>query len=307
MKDHTSRRVVFAALSANLVIAAVKYVVAVISGSSAMLAEAIHSTTDTLNQVLLLVGMRGSRRRADELHPFGFAGESYFWSFIVAIMLFTMGAVFSVWEGVHKLLHPEPIENVLFVYIVLLFAMAAEGYSFWVASREVNRQRRSSSVLAYLRQTKKSALIVVFLEDFAALTGLLTALVLVGLQQLTGVLVFDGIASIIIGGILGTVAVFLGREIKSLLIGESADPALVSGVVEIVRQAPAVQRILDVRTLQMGPDEVLLALKLEFAATLHADQISDRINEMEVRIRARYPEARRIFIEPDVYRDTAGD
>ena len=233
----SSKSVIFAAFSANLFIALVKFVVAFFSASSAMLAEAIHSTADTLNQVLLFVGIKKAAKKADELHPFGFSGEAYFWSFIVAIILFTTGAIFSIYEGIHKLRHPAPVNHIQYALLVLVIAIIAEFFSLRIAFSKINIERGKTGLVTYLRQSKKAELIVVFLEDSAALIGLAIALIALLTEHFTGILFFDGLASILIGILLAVTALFMGNETKSLLIGESADPAMLRKI-----QTAAAQR-----------------------------------------------------------------
>lgn len=297
----SSKSVIMVALSANLFIAVVKFLVAALTGSSAMLAEAVHSVADTMNQVFLLIGIKRGRREPDSLHPFGFASELYFWSFIVAIILFTAGAIFSIYKGTHKILHPEPLDHIEFAFAVLVFSIIAEGIAFLKAFRKIQRERRDSGILRYLRQTKKSELIVVFLEDLAAITGLGIALVLLLVQHFTGILILDGIASIIIGIILTVVAIFLGNEVRSLLIGESADPLVLKEISDIFAHEESISRIIYMKSLQMGPDDILLAVKAEFNKYLSTCEISTVINGIEGEIRQRYPEIKKIFIEPDMY------
>jgi cation diffusion facilitator family transporter len=286
---------------ANLFIAVMKLAVALLTGSSAMLAEAIHSFADTANQVLLLIGIKKGEKAPDHLHPFGFSGELYFWSFIVAIILFTAGGVFSIYEGIHKLYHPQPIENINYAFLVLIFAIAAEGAAFYKALQKINKERQRIPVYKYLRETKKSELIVVFLEDLAAISGLVTALGLILLQHLTGILVFDGIASIIIGLILCIVAIFLGKEIRSLLIGESADPKIIEKIAAIFRQEESIDRLIHIKSLQLGPCDILVSAKAEFNHRLTSIEISNLINGIEKEIRQKYPDVKKIFIEPDIY------
>ena len=293
---------VFYAFVANLVIACVKLFVAFITRSSAMLAEAIHSGADTLNQVFLLIGIRRGRRQPDNLHPFGFSGELYFWSFIVAIMLFTLGAFFSIYEGIHKLRHPVRLERIEYALLVLAVSLILEGIAFGRALRKVNGERHGKGLVDYLKQTKKSELIVVFMEDLAAITGLLIALFLLGIQRLTGLVILDGIASICIGVILAFVAFFLGYETKSLLIGEAADAALILGVTEIFSAEESINTLIQIKSLQMGPEDVLLAVKAEFNPLLTAVEISHLINGIEADIRGRFPQVKKIFIEPDILR-----
>lgn len=299
----SSRTVIFTALLANVFIALVKFIVAALTFSSAMLAEAIHSAADTLNQVLLLVGIKKGKRAPDSLHPFGFSGELYFWSFIVAIILFSAGAVFSIFEGIHKLLHPVPIENVGYAFAVLIFSIIAEGIAFLNAYKKIKRERGNQSVFSYLRRTKKSELIVVFLEDLAAISGLSAALLLIFLEHITGILIFDGIASIIIGLILTVVALFMGNETRSLLLGESADPRLIKRISAIFNEEESINHVIYIKSLQLGPEDILISVKAEFNERLNAREISNIINAVEKEIRTQFPDVKKIFIEPDVYKN----
>jgi cation diffusion facilitator family transporter len=301
-KAKSSKTVIMAAFSANLLIALVKFTVAWLSASSAMLAEAVHSTADTLNQVLLFVGVKKAAKKADELHPFGFSGEAYFWSFIVAIILFTSGALFSVYEGVQKLRHPAPVTHLPLALLVLGIAMAAEGSSLRIAFKKTNIERGRTGMIAYLRLTKKAELIVVFLEDTAALIGLTIALAALLLEHFTGVLFFDGLASILIGILLAATALFMGNETKSLLIGESADPALLRKIRLLLLKEDSISRVIHIRSLHLGADDILLAIKAEFNPRLNAKQICILINGIEADIRNFYPEVNKIFIEPDIFR-----
>ena len=298
---HSSVSVILFALFANLFIAVVKFIVAFITASSAMLAEAIHSLADSMNQILLLIGIRRGRRQPDSLHPFGFSGELYFWSFIVAIILFTLGAVFSIYEGIHKIRHPEPIKNIMIAILVLGVSILAEGAAFFRAFRRVTRERGELSIISYLRATKKSELIVVFLEDLAAITGLTVALALITIQHFTGILILDGVASIVIGVILAIVALFLGNETKSLLIGESADPLIIKQVTKMFDEDESVNRLIFIKSLQLGPEDILLAVKLEFDHRLTSVEISNIINSFEKEIRYHFPDIKKIFIEPDIF------
>ena len=301
-KATSSKTVILAAFSANLFIAMVKYVVAFFSASSAMLAEAIHSTADTLNQVLLFVGIKKAAKKADELHPFGFSGEAYFWSFIVAIILFTSGAIFSIYEGVQKLRHPEPVAYLPLALLVLGVAIVAEGISLRVAFRKINIERGKTGLVAYLRQSKKAELIVVFLEDTAALIGLAIAMAALLLEHFTGILFFDGLASVLIGLLLAVTALFMGNETKSLLIGESADPALLRRIRLQLLHEDSIQRVIHIRSLHLGSEDILLAIKAEFDPQLSSRQICNLINGIESELRAHYPQINKIFIEPDIFR-----
>lgn len=299
--SHSSKPVIMTALVANFFIAIMKLVVAFITGSSAMLAESIHSFADTSNQIFLLVGLKKGEKAPDMLHPFGFSGELYFWSFIVAIILFSAGGVFSIYEGIHKLNHPQPIENVGYAFAVLALSIIAEGIAFYKASRKINKERLDISIYQYLRSTKKSELIVVFLEDLAAVCGLTTALALIFLQHITGILIFDAIASMIIGLILCVVAIFLGNEIRSLLIGESADPKIIKQIADIFQQEESIDRVIFIKSLQLGPDDILLAVNAEFNHRLTAAEINNLIDGIEKEICAKFPDVKKIFIEPDIY------
>ena len=303
-KAKSSKTVIMAAFIANLFIALVKFAVAWLSASSAMLAEAIHSTADTLNQVLLFIGIKKAARKADELHPFGFSGEAYFWSFIVAIILFTSGAIFSIYEGVQKLRHPAPVAHVPVALIVLGAAMIAEAVSLRVAFKKINIERGGTGLIPYLRNSKKAELIVVFLEDTAALIGLAIAMTALLLEHFTGILFFDGLASILIGLLLAVTALFMGNETKSLIIGESADPELLRKIRLLLLREESISRVIHIRSLHLGADDILLAIKAEFNPRLNSKQICNLINGIEADIRSHYPGVNKIFIEPDIFRKT---
>jgi cation diffusion facilitator family transporter len=298
----SSKSVVFAAFSANLFIAAVKFVVAYFSASSAMLAEAVHSSADTLNQILLFVGIKKAAKKADELHPFGFSGEAYFWSFIVAIILFTSGAIFSVYEGVRKLRHPAPVEHIQYALLVLGIAVVAEALSLRVAFRKINIERGKTGIITYLRRSKKAELIVVFLEDSAALIGLAIALAALLAEHFTGIYLFDGLASILIGVVLAFTALFIGNETRSLIIGESADPALLRKIRLLLLREDSITRVIHIRSLHLGAEDILLAIKAEFSGHLNVEQMCNLINGLEKEIRTQFPEVNKIFFEPDIYR-----
>jgi cation diffusion facilitator family transporter len=298
----SSKSVVFAAFSANLFIALVKFVVAYFSASSAMLAEAVHSSADTLNQILLFVGIKKAARKADELHPFGFSGEAYFWSFIVAIILFTSGAIFSVYEGVRKLRHPAPVEHIQYAFLVLGIAIFAEALSLRVAFRKINVERGKTGLIAYLRKSKKAELIVVFMEDSAALIGLAIALAALLAEHFTGIYFFDGLASILIGVVLALTALFIGNETRSLIIGESADPAMLRKIRLLLLREDSITKVIHIRSLHLGAEDILLAIKAEFSEHLNVEHICNLINGLEKEIRAQFPEVTKIFFEPDIFR-----
>jgi cation diffusion facilitator family transporter len=298
----SSKSVVFAAFSANLFIAAVKFLVAWVTASSAILAEAVHSSADTLNQVLLFVGIKKAAKKADELHPFGFSGEAYFWSFIVAIILFTSGAIFSVYEGVRKLRHPAPVEHIQYAFLVLGIAIIAETLSLRVAFRKINVERGKTGIITYLRRSKKAELIVVFMEDSAALIGLAIALAALLAEHFTGIYLFDGLASVLIGVLLAFTALFIGNETRSLIIGESADPAMLRKVRLLLLREDSITRVIHIRSLHLGVEDILLAIKAEFSEHLNVEHVCNLINGLEKEIRVQFPEVNKIFFEPDIYR-----
>jgi cation diffusion facilitator family transporter len=301
-KAKSSKSVIMAAFIANLLIALVKFMAALFTASSAMLAEAVHSTADTLNQILLFVGIKKAAKQADELHPFGFSGEAYFWSFIVAIVLFTSGAIFSIYEGVQKLLHPAPVEHLPAALLVLAIAVTAEATSLRVAFKRINMDRGKTGLVSYLHQTKKAELVVVFLEDSAAIAGLTLALAALLAEYFTGILFFDGLASVMIGVLLAVTAFLMGNETKSLIIGEGADPALLRRIRLLLLKEESITQVIHIRSLHLGANDVLLAIKAEFSPMLTPRQICSLINGIEADIRSNYPEVNKIFIEPDIYR-----
>ncbi len=298
----SSKSVIMAAFIANMFIALVKFVVAFFTASSAMLAEAIHSTADTLNQVLLFIGIKKAAKKADELHPFGFSGEAYFWSFIVAIILFTTGAIFSIFEGLYKLRHPAPVAHLPVALLVLAAAIIAEAVSLRVAVKKINAERGATGLAAFLHRTKKAELVVVFLEDTAALVGLAIALVALLIEFFSGILFFDGLASVLIGALLGVTALVMGYETKSLIIGEGADPALLRQIRSLLLNEESIIRVINIRSLHLGADDILLAIKAEFDPRLNSVQICSLINGIESDIRDGFPGVTKIFIEPDIYR-----
>ena len=286
-------------LAVNAVIAASKGVAAAITGSGAMLAETLHSFADCGNQLLLLKGVRATRRPPDRAHPLGYGRAMYFYSFIVALLLFFGGGVFSVYEGVHKLEHPEPVEDTGIALIILLVSIALEGWSTIGNIRVMNQRRGNTGFLRYLRATKDSDLIVVFGENSAAVLGLALAMAALGMAHETGDGRWDAAGSIAIGVVLICVATFLAREVKSLLVGEAADPALLKSFEELADIDPNVEQVLNVLTLQQGPGEIVVAAKLKFRSGMETDALVEAINAFERELKARVPEVRWSFIEPD--------
>ena len=294
-----SKKVIYAALLGNSLIAVTKFVAASITGSSAMLSEAIHSLVDTGNQGLLLYGMKRGARPADKDFPFGHGKEIYFWSFIVAILIFALGGGISVYEGIHHLLHPQPAKNPLINYLVLSLALIFEGVAWLFALREFRRTKGENGYIEAVNQTKDPSVIVVLFEDSAAMLGLLVALIGIGLTQLTGSIYFDGGASIIIGFILIGTAIWLARETKSLLIGESAEPQIVQGIQEMVQKNPIIEGVNEILTMHMGPDFILVTLGADFVDSASAAAVERQIAELDSQIKARFPRVKRVFIEAE--------
>ncbi|MGW4486936.1 cation diffusion facilitator family transporter [Amycolatopsis sp. NPDC004368] len=295
-------KAIIAALAANAGIAVAKFVGFLVTGSSSMLAESVHSLADTSNQGLLLLGQKSSRRRATKEHPFGFGRERYFYSFIVALMLFTLGSAFALYEGIHKILEPEPLESPIVAVIILLVAICLEGYSFHTAIGESRKIKGSVSWWGFIRQAKEPELPVVLLEDTGALVGLVFALLGVGLSVITGDPVFDGIGTVFIGALLGVIAVILIVEMKSLLIGEGATASDLTTIVDELA-AGKVERVIHIRTQYLGPDELLVAAKLALVPGLDTAEIATAIDDAEARVRAKIPVASLIYLEPDLDRD----
>jgi cation diffusion facilitator family transporter len=294
-------KAIVAALLANLGIAVTKFVAYLVSGSSSMLAESVHSLADSGNQVLLLVGGRRAARAATPQHPFGYGRERYVYAFVVSIVLFSVGGVFSVYEGVHKIQHPEELTNIAVPIVVLLLAIVMESFSLRTAVVESNKVRGGQSWVQFVRRAKAPELPVVLLEDLAALLGLMLALVGVGLTGLTGDAVWDGIGTIAIGVLLVVIALMLGVETKSLLLGEGGSPADVSAIQAAIVAGSEIERVIHMKTLYLGPDELLVAAKVAVTEGTDAEDVVAAINAAEDRIRAAVPVARVIYLEPDLY------
>jgi cation diffusion facilitator family transporter len=294
-------KAIVAALGANLAIAASKFVAFAFSGSSSMLAEGVHSVADSGNQFLLLVGGKKAQREATPQHPFGFGRERYIYAFLVSIVLFTIGGMFAVYEGYEKISEPHEIEHWYWPVGVLVFALAAEGFSFRTAIRESNELRGSLSWAQFVRRAKAPELPVVLLEDFGALIGLALALGGVGLALLTGNGVWDGVGTVCIGVLLIGIALVLAAETKSLLLGEAADTEVVQQVEAAVVDGETVTGLIHMRTLHLGPEELLIAAKIAVRHDDTAAEVASAIDAAEARIRAAVPIARVIYLEPDIY------
>jgi cation diffusion facilitator family transporter len=298
---HGGTKAILAALGANAGIAVAKFVGFLFTGSSSMLAESVHSLADTSNQGLLLLGRKASQRAATREHPFGFGRERYFYSFVVALMLFTLGSAFAVYEGIHKVEHPEPLTTPLVAVLILVVAMGLEGYSFVTALGESRKIKGDVSWWGFIRQSRTPELPVVLLEDTGALFGLVFALAGVGLSVLTGDPVWDGIGTITIGALLGVIAIILIVEMKSLLIGEGATDRELDTILEELTGG-GVERVIHIRTQYLGPDELLVAAKLALSPNLDLAGTARAIDEAEARVRAKVPVARLIYLEPDLDR-----
>ncbi len=298
-EDHSTKHII-QSLLVNVTIAAIKAVAAVLTKSGSMLAEAIHSSADCGNQVLLLIGVRSAKRKPDASHPLGYGRDVYFWSFIVALLLFTGGGVFSVYEGIHKILAPEPVERVGLGAAILGVSLLLEGYATLSNIKEMNQRRKERGFFQYLRETKDSDLVVIFGENAAAVLGLFFALAALLLAGKTKDGRWDGAGSLLIGLVLCAVAVFLGREIKSLLLGESADPEIEAAVRATADDHADIDRVLHVVTVQQGPGEVMVAVKVSFKEKLPVDDVCRSINDFEAKLRKVRPEIRWLFVEPDI-------
>jgi cation diffusion facilitator family transporter len=272
-----------------------------------MLAEGVHSLADSGNQVLLLFGRNRASRARTEEHPFGFGRERYFYAFVVAIVLFTVGALFSVYEGIHKITHPEPLSSPVVAFAVLAIAAVMEGLSLRTAVRESSEARNGENWLAFIRHAKAPELPAILLEDMAALAGLFLAAAGVGLAVITGREFWDGVGSIAIGALLAGVAVILAVETKSLLIGESASAETERAIVAALEDGPEVERVIHLRTLHMGPDSLLVAAKIAVRPCDRAETVAAGIDAAERRVRAAVPIAGMIYLEPDLYHAARAD
>jgi len=299
MSASASKKVIFAALAGNSLIAITKFIASFLTGSSAMLSEGIHSLVDTGNQGLLLYGMKQANKPASEEFPFGHGKEIYFWSFVVAILVFALGAGVSLYGGIKHILHPSEIDNVIVNYIVLGLAILFEGFSFVIALKEFKHVKGQLTYIEAVKQGKDPSIFVVLFEDGAALLGLFVALIGIALVQYTGILIFDGIASVIIGLILGVTAFILAIETKGLLIGESADPAIVKAIHEMVDELEPIERTNEVLTMHMGPEYILVNVSADFSPNASSDDVEQSIAILDKKIKERFPQVKRIFVEAE--------
>lgn len=294
-----SKKVIWAALIGNSLIAVTKFIAASMTGSSAMLSEGVHSLVDTGNQGLLLYGLKAAQKPADKNFPFGHGKEIYFWSFVVAILIFAVGAGISIYEGIHHILHPAEISSPMINYIVLALAMVFEGVALTIAAKEFGKAKGKMKTLEAVRLGKDPTLFVVLFEDSAAMLGLFFAFIGIYLAQVTGNAVWDGVASVLIGCILGGTAIWLAIETKGLLIGESADEKTRQGIADIVKAQSGVNRMNEALTLHMGPEYVLVTLSLEFKDGLKISEVEKIISSLDREIKAAYPNVKRLYIEAE--------
>ena len=292
-----SKKVIYAAMIGNGLIAIAKFVGAALTGSSAMLSEGIHSVVDTGNQGLLLYGMARSKRPADDAHPFGYASEIYFWAFIVAILVFAIGSGISVYEGVQKILHPHAMSDPSINYIILSLAMVFEGVAWWIAYKEFSLMRGKKGLFEAVRESKDPTVFTVLFEDTAAMLGLMVAFVGIWISVTYSLPWMDGAASILIGIILAGTALLLALETKGLLIGEAAAPEVTQAIRSLVDMTPTITALNEIRTLHRGPNDVLLALSVDFEDNVPAGKVEDAIYSLEIAIKAQFPVVKRLFIE----------
>ena len=297
-----SKKAIIAAFLANLAIAISKLVGFFLTGAASMLAEAVHSGADASNQGLLFLGGARARKTATPEHPFGYGRERYFWSFVVALVLFTLGGLFALFEGIEKLRHPHEIESATVAFVILTIAIFVEAISFRTAIKESLHVKGKESWWQFIRRSKSPELPVVLLEDLGALVGLILAVLGLGMAEITGNPRWDAVGSIAIGSLLVVIAVILVIEMKGLLIGEAATPATIASITQTMESTDQVRRVLHLRTQHIGPDELLVGAKLAFDDTLDVAGLATAINEVEHRVRQAVPTARVIYIEPDIER-----
>ncbi|MDQ3339965.1 MAG: cation diffusion facilitator family transporter [Myxococcota bacterium] len=287
------------ALGANFMIAVAKGIGAFFTGSGAMLAETLHSLSDCVNQLLLLLGIRQARQPPSEKYPLGQGRELYFWSFMVAMLLFLGGGAYSLYEGIHKLRHPEPLSYPMVAIGILTFGIIVEAWAMAGAIKAINERRGTRPLMKYLRETKDSDLVVIFGEDAAACLGLALALIAVAVAWATGNVMWDAVGTVCIGVVLIGVAIFLAVEVKSLLVGEAADPELVKAIGAVAGEDANIVKVLRTLAVQQGPGEIMVALKLQMKAGLSGNELVDAINKFEVRLQEKHPEIKWSFVEPD--------
>ncbi|MGB7287970.1 MAG: cation diffusion facilitator family transporter [Salaquimonas sp.] len=292
-----SKKVIYAAMAGNALIAVTKFFAASVTGSSAMLSEGIHSLVDTGNQGLLLYGMHRANRPADERHPFGYGAELYFWAFVVAILIFAIGSGISIYEGIHKVMDPHGISDPTINYIVLALAMVFEGFAWWIAFKEFKAIKGNRSLVQAVRDSKDPTIFTVLFEDSAAMLGLVVAFVGIYLAHALEMPMLDGVASILIGVILAITAMLLAYETKGLLIGEAAAPEMVGTIRQLVAKTEDVEQLNEIRTLHRGPNDVLLAISIDFKNDITVGKVENIIYGLELAIKNEFPTVKRLYIE----------
>ncbi len=307
MATSESKTVIHFALLGNSLIAVSKFVAAGVTGSSAMLSEGIHSLVDSGNQLVLLYGLNRAKQQPDDKHPFGYGMELYFWTFVVAILIFAVGSGLSIYKGIAHILEPEVISQPVWNYVVLGISIVFEAIAWYVAFKAFNRQRKGRPFIKEIRRSKDPVVFTVLFEDSAAILGLVLALGGVAGSHLLGIPELDGLASIGIGVILAAVAVLLAMESKGLLIGEGADPVVIAAVEAIVKRNPMIECVNEILTMHFGPSEVLLNASIDFIDGLTVEQVETAISELEQTIKDEHPEIRRVFLEVQSWRGHADD
>ena len=300
MKRDSDKKVIYAALIGNSAIAVMKFIAAFISGSAAMLAEAFHSSADTGNQIMLLIGHARSQKPPDDNHPFGYGKELYFWAFVVAVSIFFVGAALSIYEGIHKIIHPKPLKSLFLPLAVLFASMLFEGYVWWVAFSEARNIKEGKGFASYLDmavRSKNPTVMVVLFEDTAALIGLVVAAVGISLAYVTQVPIFDAVASIAIGVVLLVLALFLARETKALLIGESATKKDRETIHQIICAMPEIKQCGRLLTMHLGPDDILVNIDVEFIDELSTDEVEAAVDRIESLVKGAVPAVTKIYIE----------
>lgn len=297
--DTSSKKVIYAALAGNALVATTKFIAASTTGSSAMFSEAIHSLVDTGNQGLLLFGLKQAKKPASPEFPFGHGKEVYFWSFVVAIMIFAVGAGISIYEGIHSLQNPKPFESAYINYIVLVIAMVFEGAAWYYAFKEFTRAKGKWGYIEAIKREKDPSMFMVLFEDTAAMLGLVIAFIGIFIYQVTGDSFYDGSASILIGCILGGTAIWLAYETKGLLIGESARPEIISAINKLAKKQSIVEHVNEILTMHMGPDFILVNLSLDFSNSSTAQEVEKTISTIDKQLKKQFPDIKRIFIEAE--------
>lgn len=296
----TGKKTILAALVANVGIAIAKFIGFAVTKSSTMLAEGIHSSADSANQLLLLLGTKRAKRNPNKRHPFGYGRERYFWSFVVALILFSLGSLFAIYEGIEKIRHPHPLENASWAIGILIFGIFIESFSFRTAIVEARTIKGGASWSKFVTRSKQPEIPVVLLEDAGALFGMVIALAAISLVKITGEPLWDGIGTLSIGILLGLIAAVLAREMHSLLIGESANEKDRTKIEKLIQECKGISQVIEIRTQHLGPEEILIGARVVFDESLQAKEIAVIINDLEETINTEVKDAGPIFIEPEI-------